>query len=345
MSSTPNIPGLSRRDVIRIAGVSLAAAPLLGACGASESSSTPDAGSSPDAGTAADAGVVADAGTAADAGTTITRAWATGGTAAMVAADSYPNPFATGLADETCDLTCALTIGPCYAPTAPVRQDVSEGISGIPLRLALRLVEADSECTPVAGAELEIWHCDVRGFYSASDANEVEFCTGNDEQALASYYGRGRAITDSNGVAYFDTVFPGWYHGRAIHIHFVVRRSEYVGGVQDTNASVVSQLFFPEDLTAQIFSGVDGYIDRGQPDTTNTSDSVLGSTDVDPYLVGFAQMTDGAMLAWKTIAISDDESCGGGGGGGGPPGGGGMGPPPDGSIGPPPDGGVELDGG
>ena len=91
MSSTPNIPGLSRRDVIRIAGVSLAAAPLLGACGASESSSTPDAGSSPDAGTAADAGVVADAGTAADAGTTITRAWATGGTAAMVAAFSAAN--------------------------------------------------------------------------------------------------------------------------------------------------------------------------------------------------------------------------------------------------------------
>lgn len=328
MESEDNKPRLSRREVIRIAGVGLAAAPILSACAQMDDGLTNDDAATPDAGANGDAGETADAGNR-DVGVVSTGAWATGGTAAMVDAASYPNPFTTGLAGSTCALTCQLTLGPCYAPTAPVRQDVSEGSPGVPLRLALRVVEADG-CTTVSGAEVEIWHCDVEGLYSGSDVNQGDFCTAGDEDAIAGYFARGRAITDDEGVAYFDTVFPGWYASRAVHIHFLVRRAAYVGGVQDTDASVVSQLFFPEDLTAEIFSDVAGYVDRGQPDTDFASDTVLGGIEADPYVVGYSQMADGAMLAWKTIAISDEDSCGstgGGPGGGAPPGGGGMGPP------------------
>ncbi len=196
------------------------------------------------------------------------------------------------------------------------------GEPGIPMRLALRVVEADG-CDPVVGAELEIWHCNIDGLYSGDDVNQGSFCTADDEHAIESYFFRARAIADDNGVVVFDSTFPGWYPSRAIHIHFLVRRAAFVGGVQDTNAAVVSQLFFDETLTAEIFNDVDGYKQKGQPDTSLSSDIVIGNDDPTPYIVQTARMSDGAMLAFKTIAISDDDSCGSSGGGGGP-----GGPPP-----------------
>lgn len=225
----------------------------------------------------------------------------------MTAASSYPDPFTEATA---CTLTCTLTQGPCWAPTAPVRQDASEGQAGVPLRLALRVVESDG-CTPVAGAEVEIWHCNIKGLYSGHDVENVAFCTANDADAIASYFFRARAMTDSDGQLVFDTCFPGWYPSRAVHIHFAVRRAAHAGESTTTNAVCVSQFFFPEALTAEIFSTVDGYIQQGQPDTTFATDTVIGGvSDQTPYVLDYERMSDGAMLAWKTIAISDSVHCG-----------------------------------
>ena len=49
----------------------------------------------------------------------------------------------------------------------------------------------------------------------------------------------------ANGLAVFDTIYPGWYPGRAVHIHVKV----HVGG------SVVhtGQLFFSDDLTDAVY--------------------------------------------------------------------------------------------
>jgi protocatechuate 3,4-dioxygenase beta subunit len=225
----------------------------------------------------------------------------------MKDAASYPDPFASGGA--SCVLTCTMTEGPCWGPTAPVRQDVSEGEAGVPVRLALRVVEADG-CTPVIGAEVEIWHCNIDGLYSAKDVQNVPFCTTNDAKAIASYFCRGRAITDASGKLIFDTCYPGWYPSRAIHIHFAVRRAAHAGENTTTNAQVISQLFFPEELTTEIFATVAGYQEQGQPDTTFASDLIFGKvSNRDPYIVEYSRMTDGAMLAWKTIVIGKDDSC------------------------------------
>ena len=55
---------------------------------------------------------------------------------------------------------------------------------------------------------------------------------------------RGIQPTDNNGMAEFTTIYPGWYEGRAIHIHLKVH----------TGAQVVhtGQLFFPEEITTRI---------------------------------------------------------------------------------------------
>jgi protocatechuate 3,4-dioxygenase beta subunit len=293
---------------------------------------------------AADAAVTsATAVTASASATTAAsaEAWAIGGTSAMSATASYPDPFA--VADAVCELTCRVTQGPCWAPTAPLRQDISEGEPGIPLRLQLRVVDADAACAPLEGAEVEIWYCNVEGVYSAADVENPSFCTGNNEHALESYFFRGRALSDATGKVTFDGCFPGWYASRSVHIHLLVRPATKAGAHDTTGAIAVSQLFFPETLTAEIFSSVEGYQERGQPDTTFEKDNVLtGVEGVSGFIVDYQRMSDGAMLAWKTIAISSSTSCGSSdmGGMGGGPMGSGMGPggaPPPGGM--PPGGG------
>lgn len=327
---------LSRRAALSSVGVGLALLPgmrLLAGCSASDAAEDADTGAdggsdSATGGTGASGGksATANGGESASGGRSATAiAWATGGTAAMTAVASYPDPFAA-----TSD-GCALTQGPCWAPSAPLRQDISEGEPGLPLRLALRLVQA-ADCSPVVGAEVEVWHCDVEGEYSAHDVENVAFCTGNDPTAIEAYFFRGRAISDAQGKVVFDGCFPGWYASRAVHIHLVARLADHAGESTTADAVLITQLFFPEDLTAEIFTRVAGYSDRGQPDTTLATDTVIGSlTDTTPYLLDYEKMDDGAMLAWKTIAISETESCGSssnaapGGQPSGTPGSGGMG--------------------
>ena len=176
----------------------------------------------------------------------------------------YPDPFTTG--GGACALLCETTLGPCYAQTVE-RKDISEQELGLPVRLAFRVV-GDDGCTPIAGAAVDIWHTNRSGLYSGSDAN---------------------------GRVDFDTCFPGWYRGRTIHIHVQIRigADEYV----------TTQLFFDDALTREIFAGHVEYEEFGQPDTTNRDDGVISSSQVGDYTLATQRMSDGAMLAYKTLVI------------------------------------------
>ncbi|WP_426734601.1 protocatechuate 3,4-dioxygenase [Myxococcus faecalis] len=309
---------MSRRKVLRGMGLTLAAIPLVQvlACGPEDSPSSggdADSGSTPDGGTGA-------------------AAWATGGTAVM--SGTYADPF-TDDAGTPCALTCAATLGPCYAQTL-VRKDISEGHDGLPVRLAFRIL--DDQCRPIQGASVDIWHAAPEGLYSGEDAST--FCTSDDPSATSARWFRGVQVTDADGRCDFDTCFPGWYSSRTVHIHFTVRlgEAEYV----------TSQLFFDDALNDDIINHQPLYDTRGPRDTTNANDNVVSAESVNDYLFQTARQDDGALLAWKTLIIRsslDTAQCqlpggnGGGGGGGPPPGGdGGMGPPPgwDGGMGPPP---------
>lgn len=217
--------------------------------------------------------------------------WATGGTAAMTARHCYPDPFAGGV--TRCSLICETTEGPCTAATEE-RQDVSEGLSGLPVRLALRIVDAET-CAPLANARVEIWHTQRTGVYSGVTPAGA-FCYGDDPDAVNYLYFRGTQTTDAAGRVDFDTCFPGWYPGRAVHIHFRV----YLEGA----LHVTSQLFFADDLNAEIFADHPEYAEFGQPNTTNVTDNIIGgANDLTDYLLDTARMPDGAMLAAKVIAI------------------------------------------
>jgi len=205
---------LSRRALLG-AFTAVGGAALAGACGASAASNTPMAPSTASGGS----------------GTT------TGGACAVIPSETEgPYPDRTGMINN---------------PTF-YRQDITEGKPGTPLTLALTVVNVANGCTPVAGATVEVWHCDHAGGYS-------EYTTSGTSM-------RGLQKTDANGLATFTTVYPGWYQGRATHVHLEV----FVNGT----SVKTTQMAFPEDVTTAVYAqGV--YASRGQNPTGNARDGIF----------------------------------------------------------------------
>ena len=114
--------------------------------------------------------------------------------------------------------------------------------SGVPLRLEFRVSRiAGGACDPLSGAMVDVWHCDAAGVYS--DVRDNRF------DARGNKFLRGYQQTDAKGMAEFLTIYPGWYEGRAVHIHFKIR-----GAVQGARAQeFTSQLYFDESVNDQIF--------------------------------------------------------------------------------------------
>ena len=167
----------------------------------------------------------------------------------------------TGGTGASCAVSPTETIGPYPSLTNFVRSDIREGKSGTPLALTITVVNANSSCSPVAGAAVDIWQCDASGNYS--------------EYSQPGYNGtgltflRGIQMSDGSGRVTFTTVFPGWYAGRATHIHVQVKVN---------NAVVkVTQIAFPESVIAAVYaSGV--YASKGQNPTSNSGDMVFADS-------------------------------------------------------------------
>jgi protocatechuate 3,4-dioxygenase beta subunit len=166
----------------------------------------------------------------------------------------------------TCVLTAALTEGPYFVDEklnrADIRSDPVTGAvsSGQLLTLTFNVSRvAGSSCTPLTGAYLDVWHCDAAGVYSDVSGSSCKFL-------------RGYQITDASGVAQFTTVYPGWYTGRAVHIHFKLRL--FTGSTQ--TYEFTSQFFFDEALTSTVHAQAP-YSSKGTRNTLNSSDGIYNS--------------------------------------------------------------------
>jgi protocatechuate 3,4-dioxygenase beta subunit len=153
-----------------------------------------------------------------------------------------------------CVLTPELTEGPYYIAGEKLRRDIREGHPGTLLTLQLTVLNA-STCKPIKGAAVDIWHADAAGEYSGF---------GSDSSSRA--FLRGIQKTNAQGRATFATIYPGWYHGRAVHIHVKVHIG---GGVVHTG-----QLFFQDALTKTVYKAAP-YASRGTPDVPNARDSIF----------------------------------------------------------------------
>ncbi|HST69129.1 MAG TPA: intradiol ring-cleavage dioxygenase [Solirubrobacterales bacterium] len=144
-----------------------------------------------------------------------------------------------------CVLTPAQEEGPFYIDLARVRRDITEGRPGVPLALAVTVVDAGT-CEPIRDAAVDVWHCDALGVYSGEPSEGSE----------GSTYLRGVQITDKDGLAEFATIYPGQYPGRTTHIHLKVhtggRRGDgtYAGG----HVAHTGQLFTTDQDDAKVFA-------------------------------------------------------------------------------------------
>jgi len=140
-------------------------------------------------------------------------------------------PPATGAFDDAavCTVSPELTEGPFYFDVERVRSDIREDRDGVPLRLGVRVRDA-AACAPIADAVVDVWHCDAQGEYSAQPQTFL----------------RGAQVTGANGVAEFQTIYPGWYPGRTIHVHAKVHLD---------NATVLTtQLFFDDVVSDTVLA-------------------------------------------------------------------------------------------
>ena len=147
-----------------------------------------------------------------------------------------------------------------------IRVDPSNGsvTPGVLLALSINVREnSGAICAPLVGAHVDLWHCDAAGLYSDVAANGT----------VGRKFLRGYQVTDDNGNAQFTTIYPGWYSGRAIHIH--VRIRTYSGSQQLDQFT--AQLFFDDTLTDQVFT-LAPYNTRRARDTRNSNDMVLTGT-------------------------------------------------------------------
>jgi protocatechuate 3,4-dioxygenase beta subunit len=187
-------------------------------------------------------------------------------------------------AATSCVLTPSKTEGPYFVDEklnrSDIRSDPTDGSvqPGTPVSLTMVVVRSDGDCAPVLGAAVDIWHANAAGTYSDISS----------EGSSGKKYLRGLQISDANGQAAFTTIYPGWYQGRAVHIHFKVRLFD---GTSKTY-EFTSQLFFDPATTSAVYdTGV--YAARGQSTTPNTSDGIYGS--------------DGSQLV---VALTPDGSGG-----------------------------------
>src|SRR5215510_3577271 len=161
------------------------------------------------------------------------------GVRAHAAADMEP------LALADCIAQPEQTEGPYFVDEAlersDIRRDPASGriSAGAPLALqfVLSRVTPSGACAVLPGAQVDIWHCDALGVYS-----DVE---DRDSNTRGERFLRGYQISDERGVVRFTTIYPGWYRGRAVHIHVKVR----VKAGNTLTDEFTSQLYFPDDLT------------------------------------------------------------------------------------------------
>jgi len=139
--------------------------------------------------------------------------------------------------------------GPFYLDPRLVRADITSGQPGAPLGMAMQVVRA-GDCATLANARVDVWHADAVGLYSGY---EKQSGVGgiSPASAVGKQYLRGTQFTDAQGNVRFRTIFPSWYGGRTPHIHFKV----FLGGKE----VVASQIFFPDEITKEVFAGWQPY--------------------------------------------------------------------------------------
>lgn len=214
-------------------------------------------------------------------------------------------------------LTSETTEGPYYIDADKIRKDITEDKEGIPMTLRLKVIDTDT-CKPLKQAAVDIWHCDALGVYSGYESmsqggpggggtppsgapTDAPTGTptgtpptgtppsggpgggggGHSEPTDDERYLRGTQLTDKHGYVEFRTVFPGWYQGRAVHIHTKVHVGGKMtdAGYEGGHTCHTGQFFFAESAVLDS-AKIEPYSTSTTTRTTLTEDTIYDQSGV-----------------------------------------------------------------
>jgi len=184
--------------------------------------------------------------------------------------------------NAACAVTPTETIGPYPSLVDLFRSDIREGKTGTLLALTIKVVNVSNSCAPVSGANVEIWHVDAAGNYSQYGTQTTQT------------YLRGIQTTNANGEVTFITIYPGWYQGRATHIHAEV--------TIDGRSVKVTQIAFPETVNNSVHSS-GAYASRGTNPIANSSDGIFADSLSSELVTPVGDSSNGYTAAFQ-IAIA-----------------------------------------
>lgn len=191
-----------------------------------------------------------------------------------------------GSSASNCAVTNTETEGPfpIKDPATLVKADIKGDRSGVAMTVKINIKNKNSSCTDLQGVLVDIWHCDAKGEYSEYGGTAMQ-----QTNYTSVHWLRGRQTTDANGLATFTSIFPGWYSGRAPHIHVHIYTSA-------GKSLLVTQIAFPKDICDTVYTTAADYKSHGLQDTTNERDNVFS----DGYANELATVT-GSVSAGYTL--------------------------------------------
>lgn len=200
----------------------------------------------------------------------------------------------SGSSSGSCTVTDTETDGPYplynSRGSAIQRTSIADGKTGLPLNIKIIVKNVNNNCAVLANAIVDIWHCDKDGYYSGY-SNTGYLGTQNNSSLV---FCRGRQVSDSNGEVSFTSIYPGWYSGRCIHIHVQI----YV----NSSLKLTSQIAFPDAINSAVCA-TSLYSAHGQPDTTNSTDSIIRDSLTNELAAVTANASGGYDLV-HTIYVS-----------------------------------------
>lgn len=142
----------------------------------------------------------------------------------------------------SCSVSPTETAGPfpTITPSSLVRTDIRDDRTGVALTAKINILNTNSSCAALQGAIVDIWHCDKDGYYSEYGGTGMQSVN-----YTAVHFLRGRQTTDANGLVQFTSIFPGWYNGRATHIHVHVYKA-------NGSSLLITQIAFPEGSSSAV---------------------------------------------------------------------------------------------
>lgn len=176
---------------------------------------------------------------------------------------------------------------PIKTPADWVRENIIGDRTGVPLVINFTIQNTNNNCAPLPDVLVDIWHCDSKGNYSEYDGQiEGDFTN--------KHFLRGRQTTDGNGNVSFISVYPGWYPGRAPHLHVEVKS---ISG----SSLLITQVAFPEDISNTVYAA-EGY--NGNFDTSNSSDGEFSNSLARNMADSVAGNTADGYVLTKVIKVA-----------------------------------------